>query len=298
MSYYVDKRKLYEWCSVPVEELAGHPDLKVPFRLVDDSAAMGELMATEFLDLIESNNNDGLDTRAIVPCGPNCWYEPWRRLVREKRVSLQRLHVFHMDECLDWQGNLLPNGHPYNFRASMERDFYAVGDDLTVPESQRHWLEPATIQAVKSAIAEGPIDITLGGWGQDGHIAYNQARREPFSPVSIDEIAESSIRIQNNNLDTVITLAQRTLGTAYQFVPPMSVTLGVAECMSAGKVRVFSDTGAWKATALRVALFSEPVAEYPLTLLQRHPDALITASIETARHPISLHPEWELFQRK
>ncbi|HUW11309.1 MAG TPA: hypothetical protein VM537_16380, partial [Anaerolineae bacterium] len=63
---------------------------------------------------------------------------------------------------------------------------------------------------------------------------------------------------------------------------------------SARKVRLFSDTGAWKQTALRVALFSPPTVEYPITLLQEHPDALITATIDTARHPISEHPEWDL----
>ena len=47
-------------------------------------------------------------------------------------------------------------------------------------------------------------------------------------------------------------------------------------------------------TALRVALFSEPDPEYPMTLLQEHPDALLTATRATAEHPISLHPEWEL----
>jgi glucosamine-6-phosphate deaminase len=31
-----------------------------------------------------------------------------------------------------------------------------------------------------------------------------------------------------------------------------------------------------------------------MTLLQTHPDALITATEETANHPISLHPEWDL----
>jgi glucosamine-6-phosphate deaminase len=65
--------------------------------------------------------------------------------------------------------------------------------------------------------------------------------------------------------------------------------------MSAKRVRVYSDTGAWKQTALRVVLFSEPTPEYPMTLLQRHPDAIITATEETARHPISENPDWELF---
>ena len=52
-------------------------------------------------------------------------------------------------------------------------------------------------------------------------------------------------------------------------------------------------TGAWKQTALRVALFSDPTPEYPITLLQEHPDALIVATEETAEHPFSQHPEWE-----
>ena len=74
----------------------------------------------------------------------------------------------------------------------------------------------------------------------------------------------------------------------------MSVTLGIKECLSAKKVRLFSDTGSWKQTALRVALFSEPSTEYPITLLQEHSDALITATIETARHPISENSNWDL----
>jgi glucosamine-6-phosphate deaminase len=150
------------------------------------------------------------------------------------------------------------------------------------------------MEQIRTAIRSAPIDITLGGWGQDGHVAYNQARRHPYSHVSLEDVANSSIRIQENNLDTLLALAHRTFGAAYQFVPPMSITLGVRECLSAKAVRVYSDTGAWKQTALRVALFSEPTPEYPMTLLQTHPDALITATLETARHPISENPDWEL----
>ena len=125
-------------------------------------------------------------------------------------------------------------------------------------------------------------------------LAGNQARRHPYSHVTIEDVRNSTIRVQENNIDTVLALAHRTFGTAYQFVPPMSVTLGVKECLSANKVRLFSDTGAWKQTALRVALFGPLTPEYPITLLQEHPDALLTATIDTARHPIGEHPEWEL----
>jgi glucosamine-6-phosphate deaminase len=215
--------------------------------------------------------------------------------VNRERVSLSRLTVFHMDECLDWQGRELPLRHPYNFRGFMMRQFYEPVDPaLAVPEGNRVWLNGGNVEAVHERIWSAPVDITYGGWGQDGHIAYNQARRHPFSHITLDDVRQSSIRVQENNPDTIMALAQRTFGAAYQFVPPMSVTLGLKECLSARRVRLFSDTGAWKQTALRVALFSEPVPEYPITLLQEHPDALITATVDTARHPISEHPEWDL----
>ncbi|MEK7768062.1 MAG: hypothetical protein AAB368_17670 [bacterium] len=287
--------ELLEWCRVPADRLASHPGRKVPFELVADAQVMGERMAAALADEIAAGAKRGKPTRAIVPCGPNAWYAPWRRLVNERKLSLRDLHVFHMDECLDWQGRPLPAGHPYNFRTFMEREFYGgIPPELAVPPAQRHWLLPSTLEAVAAALAAEPADITLGGWGQDGHVAYNQARRHPYSAVTLEDVAGSTARIQENNWDTILALAQRTFGSAWQFVPPMSVTLGVKECLGARKVRVYSDTGAWKQTALRVALFGPPTAEYPMTLLQRHPDALITATQETARHPISEHPEWEL----
>jgi glucosamine-6-phosphate deaminase len=176
----------------------------------------------------------------------------------------------------------------------MEKYFYApIDDSLAVKPENRFFLNPETMHVIKDKIVKYPIDYTLGGWGQDGHVAYNQTRRHPFSMLSIDDLRNASIRIQDNNIDTIITLGHRSFGAAYQFVPPMSITLGTKECLSAKKIRVFSDTGSWKQTALRVALFSEPDAEYPMTLLSEHPDAIITATRDTATHPVSLHPEWE-----
>lgn len=291
----IDKDKLYEWCALPVEELATHPNLKVPFRLCQDSKEMGKLMARELVDEIEANNEQGKMTRAIIPCGPSCWYEPFTTLVNSEKVSLKSLVVFHMDECLDWQGRELPRSHPYSFRGEMERAFYnPVDPTLAVPEEQRMWLNSQTIEKVREEIWSAPIDITYGGWGQDGHIAYNQTRRHPYSQISIDDLRNSTIRLQENNFDTIIALAQRTFGTAYQFVPPMSITLGLKECLSAKKVRLFSDTGAWKQTALRVALLGPITTDYPMSLLQEHSNALLTATVETATHPISQHPEWDL----
>jgi glucosamine-6-phosphate deaminase len=291
---HVDPRDLERWCRVPVDDLDRHGP-RLPFRIVADGAEMGRLMARELADLIGANNAAGRPTRAIVPCGPSGWYAAWTDEVNRRRISLRDVTVFHMDECLDWQGRPLPGRHPYNFRSFMERHFYGgIDPELAVPEDQRMWLLPSTADEVAEAIAAAPIDLTVGGWGQDGHVAYNQAGRQPYRHVTLEELAGSTIRVQDNNQDTVIALAHRTFGGAYQFVPPMSITLGMRECLGATRVRLYSDTGAWKQTAFRVALFAEPTSEYPITLLQRHPDASITATRETASHPLAEHPEWQL----
>jgi len=295
MDSTIAPRMLFEWCRIPYEELPGHPRARVPFRLCADSECMGRLMARELVDEIALTNAEGRPLRAIIPCGPSCWYRPFTDLVNRERVSLRNVTVFHMDECLDWQGRELPRRHPYSFRGYMEQHFYGpVDPELAVLAGNRVWLHGQNVEEVKARIWQAPVATSYGGWGQDGHIAYNQARRHPYSHVTLDDVRNSTVRVQENNVDTILALDQRTFGTAYQFVPPMSVTLGVKEVLSACKVRLFSDTGAWKQTALRVALFGPLTPEYPITLLQEHPDALITATDATARHPISEHPEWDL----
>lgn len=291
----ISRYDLYQWCKIPAHELTDHPGRKVPFRMCKDSQEMGQIMARELVDEIQVHNQRGEPTRAIIPCGPNSWYEPFTTLVNRENVCLENFVVFHMDETLDWQGHMLPRNHPYCFRGFMEDHFYnPIRAELSVPEKNRFWLRPETMREVEERIADAPIDIAYGGWGQDGHVAYNQARRHPYSEITLDDLRNSTVRIQENNLDTILAIAQRVFGSAYQFVPPMSVTLGMKQILASKKIRVFSDTGAWKQTALRVALFGPVCVEYPMTLLQEHPDVLITATQATAAHPISEHPEWDL----
>ncbi|NQU10412.1 hypothetical protein HQ590_06470 [bacterium] len=291
--HYLDRREVLRICRIRIEDF-DRQQPRLPHRIVKDSAEMGRLMARELVDQVAANNRDGRPTRAIVPCGPMAWYVPFSEAVNQERVSLRQLTVFHMDECLDWQGRLLPKNHPLNFRTTMERVFYdPIDPALAVPEAQRFWMEPDSLPVWRRSFWEAPVDICLGGWGQDGHVAYNQARRDPYSPLSLEELATAEARIQYNNWDTVLALAQRNFGAAYQLVPPMSCTIGLKECLSARRIRVFSDTGAWKQTAFRVALFAGPCAEYPMTLLQSHPDAIVTATREVAEHPCSHHPEWD-----
>ena len=167
-----------------------HP--RVPYRVVADSKAMGELMSQELIDVIAKNNKAGRATRAIVPCGPMAWYEPFTRKVNAEKLSLKKLTVFHMDECLDWQGRLLPKDHPLNFRSTMERVFYGpINTKLNVPTKQRFWDGAGKHAGLSQAIlarAGGHLSRRLGpGWpyriqsGAAGTVQHGDDRSTPPS---------------------------------------------------------------------------------------------------------------------
>ncbi len=289
----ISLKELHTWCSIPADQLERHSALRVPFLIVPDAKALGEKMALDFTTEIERANAEGRVFQTIVPCGPNEWYAPFARIVNERRISLQNMVAYHMDEMLDWEGKPLPVDDPSNFRSFMEARFYnPIDTDLAVLKENRLFLNPESYLHISRRIADTDIDYMLGGIGQDGHLAFNEARRNPYHAVTLEDMRNSTARIQENNYDTMIALAQRAYGTAWQFQPPMSVTLGAKECLKAKKVRVYSATGAWKQTALRIALFAPPTPEYPSTLLSEHPDARITVTAETACHPFADHPEW------
>src|SRR5258708_29198527 len=132
---HTTKADLYRWCKIPRDQLVGHPLLRTKFRMVRDSAEMGQLMAEDLCQVIETNNKNGAPTRAIIPCGPNCWYGPFTNLVNTRNLSLRGLTVFHMDECLDWQGRPLSPPQPFKIPPFLGKKFL-FGDKTYVPPPQ------------------------------------------------------------------------------------------------------------------------------------------------------------------
>jgi glucosamine-6-phosphate deaminase len=57
------------------------------------------------------------------------------------------------------------------------------------------------------------------------------------------------------------------------------------DLLASRRIRLISETGAWKQTVVRVLLFSQPTVEYPVTFVQGHPDALLVVDRGTAASP-------------
>ena len=284
---YVDSSVLFEWCRIPVNELENHPERKVTIKILKTPYDVHRWVAQEMVEEVKRNNFDGKPTRWILPCGPTGQYPIFIKTVNEEVISLKNVHIFHMDNFLDWQGRPLPIDHPFNLEGWMRKNFYEPTDPgLEIPEEQRHFPNVNKIDEISQHIKEiGAIDTTYGGVGYRGHIAFNEPPRSPWYSISPEEFRYSKTRILHLNDDTLIAQSQRAVGGCSHAVPPMAITLGMKDLLSAKRIRIFSDTGACKQTVIRVLLFSPRTIEYPVTFIQDHPDAMIIVDELTANPP-------------
>jgi glucosamine-6-phosphate deaminase len=287
MTSEIDPQALFEWCRIPIDQLENHPLVKLKIRILSTADDVHRWVARTMADEVKSNNAVGQMTRWILPCGPTKQYPYFTTIVNEERISLRNLHIFHMDDFLDWQGRPLPLDHPFSYEGWMNRNFYGrIDSELVVPESQRHFPSVYQIDGISEAIhSVGGIDTTYGGVGFRGHIAYNEPPRSPWYTITVEQFRNSKTRILHLNDDTLIAVSQRNVGGCTPIVPPMAITLGMKDLLSANHIRLISDTGAWKQTVVRVLLFGPTTVEYPVTFVQGHPDAMIVVDSLTAASP-------------
>jgi glucosamine-6-phosphate deaminase len=287
MFTYESSQELFAWCRIPPEELPSHPKAKVKLRVLPAPRDVYEDIATTMIDELKSNNLANKSTRWILPCGPRGQYSIFTERVNRERINLKNLHVFHMDDHLDWQGRHLPLDHPYSYQGWMTRNFYdRIDQALNVPSEQRHFPLVSRPDAMAEAIKKvGGIDSVFGGIGYRGHIAFNEPPRSPWYRVSKDEFRNCTTRILHLNEDTLIALSQRGAGGCSDVVPPMAITLGMRELLAAQRIRLYSDTGAWKQTVIRILLFGNVSPEIPVTYVQEHEDCVVTVDAATAACP-------------
>ncbi len=284
---YKNSKELFAWCKIPPEQLPGHPQAKVRLKIVRTPLEMYRVFADTLIEEVKSNNAAGRPTRWILPCGPRGQYPLFIERVNRERISLRNVHVFHMDDHLDWQGRHLPLDHPFSLKGWMLKHFYAPIDPaLSVPEEQRHFPSIYQLEEMGEAIAKvGGVDTTYGGIGYRGHIAYNEPPRSPWYRVGVDEFRNSTTRVLHLNEDTLIALSHRAAGGCSDIVAPMVITLGMRELLGARRVRLYSETGAWKQTVIRILLFGNVSPEIPVTYCQEHPDCEVTVDAATAACP-------------
>src|SRR5258708_4257056 len=91
-------------------------------------------------------------TRLILPVGPMGQYPLLAEITNRERISWGNVHVFQMDEFLDWQGRPIAVTHPLSFEGALRRFFALIDPELRIPEEQYHVPHPFRIDEISEAI--------------------------------------------------------------------------------------------------------------------------------------------------
>ncbi|HIE52203.1 MAG TPA: glucosamine-6-phosphate isomerase [Armatimonadetes bacterium] len=281
---------LEEMLAVPTEDLPKHAKVKV--KVFPDLDSLYQDFARTIADEIKEHNARGEPTRIILPVGPTPHYPILARISNEERISWKNVYTFNMDEYLDWQGRPVPVDHPMSFEGYMRRNLFDLLDpEIRIPEDHIHFPHPFRIDEISERIQEvGGIDTCYGGIGYHGHVAFNEPMISRWYKVSIEEFKNSLTRVVFLADDTFVINSVCGAGGNSQAIPPLAVTIGMKDILASRRIRLYCDGGNWQKTIFRIALMGEPSVEYPVTLLQDHPDVMICADTETAS-PVATAPK-------
>lgn len=283
--HQISAELLADWIAIPAEELAERS--RLPLTIVPDRDALYRHFAEALFDEAAGAARRGEQIALIVPLGPKSHYPLLAQMVNDAGLSLEHVTYFGMDEWLDWEARPLPRGHPFNLEAYFHRHFVNLVEPRLRPRPE-NVIFPTPLDLDRSAdqiARRGGVATTYGGFGFQGHLAFNEPPGSRWSPVTLAQLRGSRTRIVPVAVDTIIAHAQRSLGGNVFGIPPMAVTLGMSELLAARRVRLYSDGGAWKQTILRILLFAEPTVDYPATLAHEHPDVRVVVDAATAACP-------------
>jgi glucosamine-6-phosphate deaminase len=190
-----------------------------------------------------------------------------------------------MDEWLDWQGREVPPNHPFSFRGFCQRNLYDLLDsELCPPKEQVIYPTVRDIDAFSKSIESvGGLDTAFAGFGYRGHLAFNEPPSTRWHSYTAAELAASKTRVVPLREDTIIAHSNRVTGGYTQAIPPMALTVGMADILAARRLRLITDGGAWKQYIVRAfVLTREPDVNLPVTLCHGHPNVDVTADAASA----------------
>jgi len=262
---------------------------KVKFQLLAKMEDVFIHFARAIAEEIKTNNATGNPTRLILPVGPIGQYPILIELCNRERISWKNVFTFNMDEYCDWQGRPLPQGHPLSFETYMRTQVFAkLDEDLRIPADQVFFPHPLHLDNISQQIEKvGGIDTCYGGIGYHGHIAFNEPPNSLYSKVTVEDFKQSQTRIVHLNPDTLVMNSIWNTGGNPYGLPSMAVTIGFRDILAASRIRLYCTGGSWQRTVLRVALLSDEEVDYPVTLLQDHPDYQIISDQDTAQPAIT-----------
>ena len=258
----------------------------IGLTVVADAAAMvrhfAETMLAEYRRCMAAGRAQAV---FIVPVGPVGQFELLAERCNAERQDLSRLVLINMDEYLAPDGGFIAESDPLSFRGHMARCFFARLDPaLAPPRRQNVFPDPRAPERMASVIAAyGGVDVCFGGVGVTGHLAFNDPP-EPGEADDPDGFAALRTRVVRLSRETrLINAITATRGNVAR-IPPMAVTVGMAEILAARRLRFYVHRP-WMSAMVRLMLHGPRTARVPASLMQGHADAHLVVTEEVTRLP-------------
>jgi glucosamine-6-phosphate deaminase len=221
-----------------------------------DAKALGGKAAADAAEHLRSAIRLRGKANIIVATGAS-QFEVLSALVAANDIDWLKVTGFHLDEYLE-----LPMSHPASFRRYLKERFvdrvslcafhYVDGENDPAEECRR----------LGKLISAHPIDVALAGFGENGHLAFNDPPAdfktdEPYLVVELDE----ACRRQQLGEGWFPTLAD---------VPTRAISMSVRQIMKSRAI-VCSVPDRRKAEAARAAIEGPVTPRIPASILQQHP---------------------------
>jgi glucosamine-6-phosphate deaminase len=216
--------------------------------------------------------------RIVVATGP-ALEDLIKALVQTPSINWDRVDVFHMDEYVG-----MPASHPASFRRWLKTHLVDI-----VHPAQVHYLEgdapdlERECQRYENLLRSAPIDICLLGFGENGHIAFNDPPNADF---------QDPLVVKKVDLDEKCRLQQVGEGhfASLQASPREALTLTCPFLMSARHL-ICCVPERRKAEAVRNAIEGPISPSCPASLVRVHSQANIYLDVESASQLSSLGQE-------
>src|SRR5579884_2057161 len=92
---------------------------------------------------------------------------------------------------------------------------------------------------------------------------------------SITALRASLTRVVPLGGDSIVVISIAAAGGNAAAIPPMAVTLGMKDILASRKIRLYCAGGERHRAIFRIAVAGEASADFPVTLVQGHRDAII-----------------------
>ena len=231
--------------------------------------AMGEAAGKKAESLLVEFLKKKKEVRIIAASAPS-QTETLAYLAKSKLIDWSRITAFHMDEYIG-----LSEDAPQNFGKWLKDRLFSK-----VPIKKVHYMNGCVdpkkeCERYTALLKKAPIDLLLGGIGENGHLAFNDPPVADFKdPLTVKVV----------KIDNVSRKQQVNDGcfTSLNDVPKTALTLTIPILQSAA-CAVYSVPKSTKAAAAGKMLKASLETKCPATILRFHPNCFVFLDAESGK---------------